>query len=70
MSKYSALGKKMSRHRNITFHDSTFGQMTFSIPSRSFETLRYISDVLDENDVRVGTVLEKDDKIQFTVLLE
>lgn len=70
MSKYSEFGKKMSRHDKVQFEDSTFGQMTFSIPERRFDTLRFISARLDEYDVSVGTVLEREDKIQFTVVFE
>jgi len=70
MSKYTEFGKKMSRHDKVQFEDSTFGQMTFSIPEKSFEVLLFISNCLDEEDLSVGTVMERSDKIQFTVLFE
>jgi hypothetical protein len=70
MSKYSEFGKRMERHNNVEFESSTFGQMTFSIPERSFDTLRFISARLDEYDLSVSTVLEREDKIQFTVVFE
>lgn len=69
MSKYSDVGKRMSRHKQITHVSSTFGRITFSIPERNFEVLRFISQVLDEKDVVVDWVDEQEDGVYFVVEL-
>lgn len=69
---HSKIGKRLERHRDVS-HKRTAedgSRMTFEIPGRRKDILRFLSSAFDDLGICVDGVSEKDHRVLFAVVPE